>query len=219
MDINTLRKNLPSISDMKLLEQILLHSEVKSFRAGDYLLEPGKYIKAVPIVLSGTIKIIRVDQDGKELFLYYLEPGDTCAVSLTCCSASKHSEVKAVAEEDTKVIMIPVNLHEQWTSEFRQWKEFVAQTYQHRFDELFKIIDDIAFKNMDQRLIQYLALKARQNEKQRIETTHQEIAKELGTSREVISRLLKKMENDGQVELGRNVINLKLKYEDLLSDR
>jgi len=219
MDIIEIRKSLPFISDLKLLEQIITHGDIKTFKSGEFLMEPGKFIRVVPIVLTGLVKVIRVDQDGKELFLYYLEPGDTCAVSLTCCLASKHSEVKAVAEEETKVVMIPVQLHEQWTHDYKQWKEYVARTYQNRFEELFKIIDDIAFKRMDQRLIQYLALKANQNDKHIVETTHQDIARELGTSREVVSRLLKKMENEGEVELGRNIIRLKFNYEEVIRDR
>lgn len=216
VDIQVLRKVLPTVTDQKLLEAILTHGIYKEFQAGEVLLEPGQYIKTVPIVIKGTIKILRTDIDGKEIFLYYLDGGDTCAVSLTCCSVYMPSEIKAVTEENTAIIAIPVAYHEQWTSEFKQWKEFVAQTYQKRFHEMLRTIDDIAFKKMDARLLNYLAVKARQFDNREIATTHQDIARELGTSREVISRLLKQLENEGTVTLGRNKITLEADYEDVL---
>jgi len=216
VDLQVLRKVLPTVTDQKLLEAILAHGIYKEFQAGEVLMEPGQYIKTVPIVVKGTIKILRTDIDGKEIFLYYLDGGDTCAVSLTCCSVYMPSEIKAVTEENTAIIAIPVAYHEQWTSEFKQWKEFVAQTYQKRFHEMLRTIDDIAFKKMDARLLNYLAVKARQFDNREIATTHQDIARELGTSREVISRLLKQLENEGTVTLGRNKITLEADYEEVL---
>lgn len=215
IDIQALKKSLPELSDLKLLEEILSHGQLNTFKEGDILMEPGQYIKTVPIVIEGSIKIIRTDSEGKEIFLYYLDPGDTCAISLTCCSTYKPSEIKAVADEPTTIIAIPVNLHEQWTNDYRQWKEFVSKTYQTRFEELLKSIDEVAFKKMDERLINYLATKARQLEKKQINITHSDIARELGTSREVISRLLKQLENKGLVSLGRNRITLEADYEDV----
>lgn len=215
IDIQALKKSIPEVSDLKLLEEILTHGQLNTFKEGDILMEPGQYIKTVPIVIEGSIKIIRTDSEGKEIFLYYLDPGDTCAISLTCCSTYKPSEIKAVADEPTTIIAIPVNLHEQWTNDYRQWKEYVAKTYQTRFEELLKSIDEVAFKKMDERLINYLATKARQLEKKQINITHSDIARELGTSREVISRLLKQLENKGLVSLGRNRITLEADYEDV----
>jgi CRP/FNR family transcriptional regulator len=216
LDTQYLKKVLPNITDLKLLEAIVQQGIVKEFSPGAVLMEPGQFIKSVPIVLEGTIKILRTDMEGKEIFLYYLDRGDTCAVSLTCCSAHMPSEILAVAEEKTTIIAIPVRQHEEWTSEFKQWKEFVAQTYQHRFHEMLRAIDDVAFKKMDQRLLNYLAIKARQFDTKEILTTHQDIARELGTSREVISRLLKQLENEGTVSLGRNKITLEADYEEVL---
>ena len=216
LETQYLKKVLPNITDLKLLEAIAQQGIIKEFSPGDILMEPGQFIKSVPIVLEGTIKILRTDMEGKEIFLYYLDKGDTCAVSLTCCSAHMPSEILAVAEEKTTIIAIPVRLHEEWTSTFKQWKEYVAQTYQHRFHEMLRAIDDVAFKKMDQRLLNYLAIKARQFDTKEILTTHQDIARELGTSREVISRLLKQLENEGTVSLGRNKITLEADYEEVL---
>jgi CRP/FNR family transcriptional regulator, anaerobic regulatory protein len=216
IEIQQLKKSLPNITDLKLLEAIQTHGKLATFKANDIIMEPGIYIKSVPILLSGSIKILREDQEGKEVFLYYLDPGDTCAISLTCCSAYKPSEVKAIVEEPATLLFIPVQLHEQWTNEFKQWKEFVSMTYQKRFQELLKVVDEIAFRKMDERLLSYLAKKARQSDSQDIKITHQDIAKELGTSREVISRLLKQLENDGVVSLGRNLITLEVNYEEII---
>jgi CRP/FNR family transcriptional regulator, anaerobic regulatory protein len=216
IEIQQLKKSLPNITDLKLLEAIQTHGKLATFKANDIIMEPGIYIKSVPILISGSIKILREDQEGKEVFLYYLDPGDTCAISLTCCSAYKPSEVKAIVEEPATLLFIPVQLHEQWTNEFKQWKEFVSMTYQKRFQELLKVVDEIAFRKMDERLLSYLAKKARQSDSQDIKITHQDIAKELGTSREVISRLLKQLENDGVVSLGRNLITLEVNYEEII---
>jgi CRP/FNR family transcriptional regulator len=197
---------LPLITDQLLLEEIEKHGKAQVFEAGQSIIEPGQYIKMVPVVLEGTIKVLRPNNEGHDLFLYYIETGETCAVSLTCCSAMNPSEVKAVAEEKTKILAVPVRKHEEWTNEFRQWKDFVALTYQKRFQAMFQAIDDIAFKKMDERLLKYLALKSRQAKSNELVMTHQEIARELGTSREVVSRLLKQLENRKLVELGRNIV-------------
>jgi CRP/FNR family transcriptional regulator len=138
--------------------------------------------------------------------LYYIESGETCAVSLTCCSTSTPSDIKAVAEEKTVILGVPVRKHEQWTNEYRQWKDFVALTYQKRFQELLLTIDAIAFQKMDERLLGYLITKSKQLKSLELSITHQEIASELGSSREVISRLLKQLEKKKLVELGRNII-------------
>lgn len=207
---------LPLISDPQLLEEIEKHGRIQVYEAGETIIDTGQYIKMVPVVLEGTIKVMRGNEEGHDLFLYYIESGETCAVSLTCCSVMYPSDVKAVAEEKTKVLAIPARKHEEWTNEFRQWKDFVTQTYQKRFQSMFQAIDDIAFKKMDERLMKYLVVKSKQVKSNELSMTHQEIAKELGTSREVISRLLKQLENRKLVELGRNVVYVRDDLEDFL---
>lgn len=212
-----LREAFPSFTDPKLLQAILNQSQEMNFPAGKILIEAGQFIKAVPLVIEGSVKILRTDEEGKELFLYYLDPGDTCALSLTCCTASKPSEIKAVVEEDATLLFIPIQIHEQWSDEYRQWKDFVAGTYQARFQELLVALDAVAFKRMDERLMRYLVTKMKQAKANELRTTHQEIAQELGTSREVVSRLLKQVEKKKWIELGRNVIYLRDDFEELIS--
>ncbi|WP_162055906.1 Crp/Fnr family transcriptional regulator [Pontibacter pamirensis] len=207
---------LPLITDPVLLEEIEKNGKIQEFEPGQAIIEPGQYIKMVPIILEGSVKVMRTDEEGHELLLYYIEGGDTCAVSLTCCSTSSPSDIKAVAEERTRVLGVPVRKHEEWTNEFRQWKDFVAMTYQKRFQEMLRAIDDVAFRKMDERLLRYLVVKSKQLNTLELSVTHQEIANELGTSREVISRLLKQLENRKLVELERNKIYVRHDLEQFL---
>lgn len=218
MELAELKEKLPNITDPNLLEAMLKYGTVHVFQAGKTITEPGQFIKMVPVILEGAIKIMRMDEDGKELFLYYLEPGETCALSLTCCSASRPSEIKAVAEEKTTLLGIPIQKHEEWTDQFKQWKEFVAMTYQTRFMEMLVALDAVAFKRMDERLMRYIVTKMKQQKTNELHTTHQEIANELGTSREVISRLLKQLEKKKWIELGRNIIYIRDDFEELISN-
>ncbi|MGB3779072.1 MAG: Crp/Fnr family transcriptional regulator [Tunicatimonas sp.] len=194
------------IGSVDLSEEIVRHGTVHRFLPGDTLIDYGRYIKTVPLVLSGSVKVIRQDEAGREVFLYYLKPGETCAMSLTYCSAYQPSLIKAVAEEETTVMAVPVEQHERWMNDYREWKELVATTYAVRFQELLHTIDSIAFKKMDERLLEYLHRKFEQLGTHELAITHQEIANELGTSREVISRLLKQLEKHDIVRLGRNRI-------------
>jgi CRP/FNR family transcriptional regulator, anaerobic regulatory protein len=217
MEIEELKLKLPNITDPNLLAAMLEVGHVHEFKSGKVITEPGQFIKMVPVVLEGAIKIMRMDEEGKELFLYYLEPGETCALSLTCCTASKPSEIKAVAEDDTILLGIPIQKHEEWTDKYKQWKEFVALTYQTRFEQMLEALDAVAFKRMDERLMRYIVTKMKQQKTNELHTTHQEIANELGTSREVISRLLKQLEKKKWIELGRNVIYIRDDFEELIS--
>ncbi len=217
MTKDILRKALPNLTDPKLLDLLLEKGQFSTFEPGKTLMEPGQFVKAVPLVLEGSIKIMRMDEDGKELFLYYLEVGETCALSLTCCSAARPSEIKAVVEEKVTVLFVPIQVHEQLTDEFKQWKDFVSSTYQHRFQEMLTVLDAIAFKRMDERLMNYIVTKMKQLKTNELHTTHQEVANELGTAREVISRLLKQLEKKKWIELGRNVIYIRDDFEELIS--
>ena len=212
-----LKQALPNLTDPKLLDRLLEMGQFLTYESGKTLMEPGQFVKAVPLVLEGSIKIMRVDEDGKELFLYYLETGETCALSLTCCSAARPSEIKAIVEEKASMLFIPIQVHEQLVDEFKQWKEFVSTTYQHRFQEMLTVLDAVAFKRMDERLMNYIVTKMKQLKSNELHTTHQEIANELGTAREVISRLLKQLEKKKWIELGRNVIYIRDDFEELIA--
>jgi CRP/FNR family transcriptional regulator len=217
MTISELQTLLPNFTDPKLLQALLDKGQIMQLEPGKVLMEPGQFVKMVPIVLEGAIKILRMDEEGKELFLYYLDPGETCALSLTCCTATKPSEIKAVVEEQTTLMGIPIIVHEQFSDEFKQWKDFVANTYQRRFNELLLALDAVAFKRMDERLMRYIVTKMKQYKSNELHTTHQEIANELGTSREVVSRLLKQLEKKKWIELGRNVIYIRDDFEELIA--
>jgi CRP/FNR family transcriptional regulator len=217
MSTEELKAYLPSFTDPRLLQAILDKSQLIKLEPGKVLMEPGQFVKMVPLVLEGAIKIMRMDEEGKELFLYYLDPGETCALSLTCCSASKPSEIKAVVEENTLLLAVPVKVHEEFSDEYKQWKDFVSTTYQRRFQEMLEALDAVAFKRMDERLMRYIVTKMKQFKANELHTTHQEIATELGTSREVVSRLLKQLEKKKWIELGRNVIYIRDDFEELIS--
>ena len=190
-----------------LLEEILKFGILKTFQPNDILIREGQFITSFPLVLKGLIRITRNNDDGNELLLYYLKPNEVCAMSLTCCMTNLTSNIKGVAEEETEVIMLPVDLLDNWMCKYPGWKQFVMQTFQNRFRELIETIDSIAFLKLDERLIRYLTDRYKQTGTAKIHETHQDLALRLNTSREVISRLLKKLENDGKIKLSRNFID------------
>ena len=192
----------------ELIEVIEKEAVQRSFRAGDVIMRTGQYIKSTALVLEGQIKIYRENQDGGEFLMYYLGPGQACAVSMICAIQSQTSEIMAIAEEDTEVLMIPVQMMDELMNKYKSWYQFVIQTYRGRFDELLSVVDNIAFHNMDERLEFYLKRHASKSGKKIMEVSHQQIADDLNSSREVISRLLKKMEQRNLVKLHRNMIEL-----------
>ncbi|WP_452227825.1 MULTISPECIES: Crp/Fnr family transcriptional regulator [unclassified Lacinutrix] len=191
-----------------LLQEINNVGTYKDIPEGFKLIEIGDYIKSMPLLVSGAIKILREDKDGDELLLYFIEQGDTCAMTLSCCLGNSKSEIRAIAETDTKLIMIPIAKMEEWLGKYKSWQQFVLQSYHNRMTELLEAIDTIAFLKMDERLFKYLKDKAMVNHNEVIVVTHQEIARDLHTSRVVISRLLKALENLGKIELHRNSIKI-----------
>lgn len=192
----------------ELIEILDKNALERSFHAGEIIVRTGQYIKSTVLVLSGRIKIYRQNDEGSEFLIYYLGPGEACAVSLICALQSQTSEITAKAVEDTEVIMLPVQLMDELMSKFKSWSHFVIQTYRNRFDEMLTVIDNIAFKNMDERLEFYLKRCKTDSGKSILNLTHQEIADDLNSSREVISRLLKKLEQLGKIKLNRNSIEI-----------
>lgn len=203
-----LKRRFPAFAEDGLIEEIVAKAQLRTCRAGDVIIELGSAIRFVPLIVFGSIKIMRVEPNGSEVYLYHLSMGQTCALSLTCCMGNKPSEVKAVAEEDCEFLALPVNLIEEWAGRYKSWNIFMLNTYQARFDELLQTLDSIAFSKLDQRIAEYLKKQSVALKTKRIETTHQQIAVELGSTREAVSRLLKQMENKGLVALGRNAIEL-----------
>ncbi len=202
-----LDKHFPTLLDTDLVIGIKEQAVFKEVNEGDLLMDIGSVIKTIPMIISGSIKVIREDEEGNELMLYYVRSGETCAMSLTCCMAFKRSEIRAVAQEKVTMLAIPVDYMDEWMK-YRDWRSFVMNTYRMRFEELLEAIDSIAFHRMDERLFKYLIERANSLDTEEIQMSHQEIAVDLNSSREVISRILKQMERKGLVKLGRNKIKL-----------
>lgn len=194
-------------SDPELNSEIERNAKQKIIPRGVVLIKPGDEIIYIPIVVKGSIRIIRQDSEGQETFLYHLYPGQTCAMSLTCCQSGKKSMIKAIAEDDSEIIQIPIRLTEDWYK-YPEWKAYISNNYNNRFAELMQVIDLIAFSNMDKQLLHYLEERSKALNTRVLEVTHQEIADELHAHREAISRLLRTMEQKKMVKLGRNNIEV-----------
>jgi CRP/FNR family transcriptional regulator len=190
-----------------LREAIAASGNLKEYLPQEELIREDQYIRSFPVVIRGLIKVCRTDESGKELLLYYLRAGDVCTVSLICCMDRTRSRVKAIAEEEAGVILIPVDLLDSWITQFQTWKEYVMRSMQKRFDELLDAMDSIAFMKLDERLIRFFTDRFRQSGATHFEGSHQEIAFALNSSREVISRLLKKMEIEGMISMTRGKID------------
>ena len=198
----TLTKLFPDWED-GLYEAILDEAELKEAKAGTTLLKMGQNIKSAMLVVEGTIKLYQEDETGGEYFMYHLNPGEACAVTLVCNYHHEQSQVLAKAVTDIQYLSIPIAFMEKWLNEFKSWHYFVIKSYRSRYEELLKTIHEIAFKNMDERLEFYI-LKYVKQFGSIVNLTHQDIANDLNTSREVISRLLKKMEHNGWIVMNRN---------------
>ncbi|NQU54952.1 MAG: Crp/Fnr family transcriptional regulator [Bacteroidetes bacterium] len=196
-----------SFLEKELQDEILSIGVKKTFEQSEVLIREGQFIASFPLVLKGLVRISRTNDQGNELLLYYLKEDEVCAMSLTCCMAQQTSNVHAVAEEQTEVVLIPVEMLDNWVSKYPSWKQFVMQTFQSRFRELIDTIDSIAFMKLDERLIKHFVDRNKKSGATTFSGTHQDLALQLNTSREVISRLLKKLEKDGRIELSRNFIN------------
>lgn len=192
----------------QLIEELKINGRLKKVSAGTSIIKPGMPTSEIPLVITGTLKVMRQDDDGREIFLYYLEGGDTCAMSITCCMENKKSAFSAIAEEDSTLWMIPMAMLNSWVAKYPAFRKFIFSAYQSRFDELLTAIDSVAFMKMDERLYKYLLDKKQASGSYEIKKTHEQIARELNTSRVVISRLLKQLENEGKIEQHRNKIEV-----------
>lgn len=203
-----LNRKFSGIFENELLNEMAEVGQHMELDAGEELISNGKVIRFIPLILSGTIKILRHDEEGNDLVLYFISAGESCAMSLNCCLGHKLSDITAIAEEDVKMIALPVQQMDDWLGRYRSWREFVFNTYQLRFDELMHALDQVAFHQLDERLLHYLEEIARKTGRKELQITHAQIARDLHSSREVISRLLKRMEGDGLLIQGRNRIEL-----------
>jgi len=196
------------IFESALIQEINQVGTYREIEAGTEIIRTGEYIKSIPLLLSGAIKVIREYDDGEELLLYYVEEGNTCSMSMSCCVEQRKSQIKAVTELETLLIMIPIKKMEEWLGRYQSWRTFVFSNYQNRIEEVLQSLERVAFERLDERLEDYLREKARINSERSVYQTHKEIAEELHSSRVVISRLLKKLEQMGHIKLHRNHIEL-----------
>ncbi|WDF78440.1 Crp/Fnr family transcriptional regulator [Mucilaginibacter sp. KACC 22773] len=188
---------------------LVQNASVIHIPAGEVALRTGQYIKSTMMILSGRVKLYREGDDGGEFFMYYLEPGNACALTMICATKQETSEVMGKAIEDTTILAVPIALMDQMMVTYKTWYYFVLETYRSRYEELLIVIDHIAFKGMDERLYYYLQNQYQKLKMRELKITHSQIAADLNSSREVISRLLKKMEQRGDIVLTRNFIEWK----------
>ena len=194
--------------EQELKEKITEVATIKKFTANDELLRNGQYLKSIMLLSKGVVKLSTEGEEGEEFFMYYIEPGEACALSFICAARDKRSDISGIAMEDTEAILIPIEFMDELMANYKTWYYFVLDSYRNRFKELLDVIQSVAFQSMDERLEYYLIKQKASLGSSHIHFTHEQIARDLNSSRVVISRLLKQMENKGKVKLSRNGIDL-----------
>ncbi len=205
---NHLYERFQNIFNEELINEICYNGHLKNFDSDETIMNIGDEMKHFPLIVSGTLKILTEDSEGKELLLYYLEMGDTCAVTLTLDIHGKKSKIRAIADEPTEVLFLPMAKVDEWMEKYKEWRHFIMDTYNYRMSEMLEAIDNLAFHNMEDRLLKYLRDKAMVSGSKEIHGTHAQIANDLHSSRVVISRMLGKLEKDGLVKHSRNKVEL-----------
>ncbi len=191
-----------------LKDEVASFTELQKFKADTVILQEDSYIKSIPLVVSGSLKVVRTDANGHEILLYYITAGESCIMSFLGGIHDETSKIKAIVEEDAEILLIPVDKASEWIKKFPEWSDFIFKLYHKRFEELLSVVNAIAFQKLDVRLLHLLRQKAELIHSKEIKVTHQQLAEELGTAREVVSRVAKQMENDGLIELSRNKVTL-----------
>ncbi|MGU3373973.1 Crp/Fnr family transcriptional regulator [Chryseobacterium sp. M5A1_1a] len=192
----------------ELVEKLHTYGITKNYNQGEIILDENASIRSIPIVMKGMLKVIRTEEDGREILLYYIKAGESCIMSFLGGMHNEKSIVKAEIEEDAEILFLPVDKVSLFIKEYPEWLDYIFRLYHKRFEELLDIINAIAFKKVDERLLNLLHKKAELTGVDTINTTHEQLANELGTARVVVSRLLKQLEEEGKVKLGRNKITL-----------
>lgn len=205
--------NMNSTQETALFQPLLNNAaytsgQVKHFPADTIILDINSYIHSIPIVLKGSIKVVRTDEEGREILLYYIKPGESCIMSFLAGIHQDTSKIKAIVEEDVELLLIPVQKASEWIRDYPEWSDFIFGLYQKRFEELLGVVNALAFQKLDSRLLQLLRQKAALYQSKEVAITHQQLADELGVSREAVSRVLKVMENEALISLARNKIFL-----------
>ncbi|MFC0345195.1 Crp/Fnr family transcriptional regulator [Epilithonimonas hispanica] len=194
------------ISSQELLDKLYQNGNLKTYREGEIILDENASIRSIPLVMKGLLKVIRTEEDGREILLYYIKAGESCIMSFLGGMHNEKSIVKAEVEEDSEILFLPVEKVSLFIKEYPEWLDYIFRLYHKRFEELLDIINAIAFKKVDERLLNLLTKKAEIANSNTIVVTHEQLANELGTVRVVVSRLLKQLEDSGKVKLGRNKI-------------
>ncbi len=200
--------NVSSLFKSQLKKEVADFGIVKKFPAESVILQEESYIHSIPLVLSGSLKVFRTDANGQEILLYYITPGESCIMSFLGGFHRGTSKVKAIVEEDAEILFISVEKASEWVTKFPEWADFIFKLYHKRFEELLQVVNAIAFQKMDTRLLHLLTQKAQLHQSKELKVTHQQLADELGTAREAVSRVIKQMEHEGLVVLSRNKITL-----------
>jgi CRP/FNR family transcriptional regulator len=198
----------PTIFHSLLSKEVYKTGHIKTFAAGSVILNMHAYIKSIPIVLKGSIKVVQTDDEGREILLYYITPGESCIMSILAGINHNTSKIKAVVEEDSEILILPVKEAIAWIKEFPEWTEFIFNLYQKRFEELLTVVNAVAFQKLDARLLHLLHQKSELYQSKEISITHQQLADEIGAAREAVSRVLKQMEKSKLLSLSRNKISL-----------
>jgi CRP/FNR family transcriptional regulator len=201
-------KDLFKQFEPELQKKIQQVGHIRKFKEDEYLMYTGQTIHSAVLVIDGIIKVFREDDEGNEIFMYNLHPGEACAISMTCAARNLNSQIMAKALIDTTVVAIPIELMDEWASKYKSWYQFVLGTYRNRFEELLEMLDQIAFKNLDERLLWYLRQHQKSLKSNIIKISFTQIALELNSSREVISRLMKKLADTGRIKLGKNQVEI-----------
>ena len=197
-----------TLFEAALVKEMFQFGEIKHFKEGEIIVDFGKYIRMMPLILKGSIKVLKMDDEGNEILLYYLSNNESCSMAYSCCLEAKKSEVKAIAEEDIEILAIPHLKLDEWLCKYPSWKNYIMRSFNERFLEMLKSIESIAFHKLDERLVKYLKDKQKHSGSSLIKASHYQIADELATSRVVVSRLLKQLENNKKILLYRNEIKL-----------
>lgn len=205
-------QSLEQITELKnspeLISKLTQYGVVRHYKAGEMILDENSHIRAIPIVISGTLKVMRTEEDGREILLYYIKAGESCIMSFLGGLHDETSKVRAEVEEDAEILFLPVDKVSLFIREYPEWLDYIFRLYHKRFEELLEIVNAIAFRKVDERLLDLLQKKKQVSGSNTLQVTHEQLANELGTARVVVSRLLKQLEERGQLQLGRNRITL-----------
>jgi CRP/FNR family transcriptional regulator len=203
-----IQTEFPMLIEEGLVNEISAVAKIEEMAETEILIDMNERITRVPLLIDGSLKIIREEEDGREIFLYYVEAGNTCAASITCCLNNHKSSIMAIVEEKARFLSIPIEYMDQWMAKYQSWRNFIMNSFTSRTDELLEVVDLLAFKKMDERILKYLQGKSELQHSNIIKASHQEIANDLSTSREVVSRLLKQMEHNRMLKISRGKIEL-----------